>query len=64
MASGLRKAALLVETGFISNPYEERRLRSSGYQQKVARAIYNGIKAFVAAEKTAFINSGPLAVND
>jgi N-acetylmuramoyl-L-alanine amidase len=56
--------SILVETGFISNPYEERRLRSSGYQQKVAHAIYKGIKAFVAAEKTAFVNSGPLAVND
>ncbi len=48
--------SVLVETGFISNPYEERKLRSSKYQKQVARAIYNGIKKFLKIEKTAFLS--------
>jgi len=47
--------SVLVETGFISNPYEERKLRSSKYQKQVARAIYNGIKQFISHEKVAFM---------
>jgi N-acetylmuramoyl-L-alanine amidase len=47
--------SVLVETGFISNPYEERKLKSSQYQKQVARAIYNGIKKFVSKEKMAFM---------
>ena len=37
--------SLLVETGFISNPDEERRLRDPGHQQGLARAIFAGIEA-------------------
>ena len=47
--------SILVETGFISNPYEERKLKSSKYQRQLARAIYNGIKQFVNKEKMAFM---------
>ncbi|MED5238401.1 MAG: N-acetylmuramoyl-L-alanine amidase [Pseudomonadota bacterium] len=35
--------SILVETGFISNPTEERNLRSSAHQSKLARSILNGI---------------------
>ena len=35
--------SLLVETGFISNPYEERRLNSDPYQWKLAKALKSGI---------------------
>ena len=38
--------SILVETAFISNPREERNLRSSRHQQKVAKAIFNGIKRY------------------
>jgi N-acetylmuramoyl-L-alanine amidase len=38
--------SILVETAFISNPQEERKLRSGGYQQKLARAIFNGTKRY------------------
>jgi len=48
--------SILVETGFISNPYEERKLRSSKYQKQVARAIYKGIQQFLKIEKTAFLS--------
>jgi len=37
--------SLLVETGFISNPDEERRLRDPGHQRRLARAIFAGIEA-------------------
>ena len=39
--------SILVETAFISNPSEERKLRSKGYQEKLARAILAGIKAYI-----------------
>jgi len=38
--------SLLVETGFLSNPYEERRLRSSAYRQRLALAIMQGIRRY------------------
>ncbi|WP_411794943.1 N-acetylmuramoyl-L-alanine amidase [Halomonas sp. A29] len=37
--------SLLIETGFISNPDEERRLRDSGHQQRLAESIFSGIRA-------------------
>jgi N-acetylmuramoyl-L-alanine amidase len=36
--------SILVETAFISNPDEERRLTDERYQQQLAAAIFNGIK--------------------
>jgi N-acetylmuramoyl-L-alanine amidase len=38
--------SLLVETGFISNPKEERLLRTSSYQKKVAKAILTGVDSY------------------
>lgn len=38
--------SLLVETGFISNLHEERLLRSGRHQQRIANAIYKGIKRY------------------
>lgn len=35
--------SILVETAFISNPEEERRLRTAGYQDELARAIARGV---------------------
>jgi N-acetylmuramoyl-L-alanine amidase len=37
---------ILVETGFMSNPREERLLRSAGYQQRVALGLAAGVAAF------------------
>ncbi|MDJ0880615.1 MAG: N-acetylmuramoyl-L-alanine amidase [Gammaproteobacteria bacterium] len=36
--------SILIETAFISNPKEERRLKSSKHQHKIAKAIFSGIK--------------------
>jgi N-acetylmuramoyl-L-alanine amidase len=46
--------SILVETAFISNPTEERRLSDDAYQDKMAVAIVSGIKGY-------FANNPPLA---
>lgn len=40
--------SILVETAFISNPEEERRLTDDAYQDKMATAIVDGIKHYFA----------------
>ena len=39
--------AILVETGFLSNPHERYLLHTSAYQQRVARGLTTGVAAFV-----------------
>lgn len=41
--------SILVETGFISNPAEARRLSQAEHQDKVARAVARGIEQFMRA---------------
>ena len=48
--------SILVETAFISNPEEEKRLIDDAYQDKMAAAIVNGIKRY-------FERNPPLARN-
>ncbi|MCW5589479.1 MAG: N-acetylmuramoyl-L-alanine amidase [Legionellales bacterium] len=38
--------SILIETGFISNPFEERRLSSRSYQQQLANAVAQGVKGY------------------
>jgi len=38
--------SLLIETAYISNPTEEKKLKSSRHQQKVAVAIMNGVRSY------------------
>lgn len=38
--------SILVETGFISNPREERNLTSSAYQTRLSQAIFQGLKGY------------------
>lgn len=38
--------SILVETAFISNPKEERLLRTTSYQQKLADAIMSGVRGY------------------
>jgi N-acetylmuramoyl-L-alanine amidase len=40
--------SILIETAFISNPEEERKLRDARYQEKMADAIADGIKRYFA----------------
>jgi N-acetylmuramoyl-L-alanine amidase len=46
--------SILVETAFISNPEEEHRLNDEAYQEKMAQAIFKGIKRY-------FTKNPPLA---
>jgi N-acetylmuramoyl-L-alanine amidase len=52
--------SILVETAFISNPEEEKRLNDQGYQDRLARAILSGIKRYFA--KNPPRPQGPLAM--
>ena len=40
--------SILVETAFISNPEEEKRLKDAGYQDKMANALFQGIRRYLA----------------
>jgi N-acetylmuramoyl-L-alanine amidase len=40
--------SILVETAFISNPQEEERLNDEAYQDKLARALANGVRRYFA----------------
>ena len=40
--------SILVETAFISNPQEEQRLKDSAYQDRMADAIFQGIRGYLA----------------
>lgn len=39
--------SMLVETAFISNPEEEARLQTPAYRKQVARAIFEGLRAYL-----------------
>ena len=38
--------SILIETGFISNPREERNLTSPAYQIRLTKAIFQGVKSY------------------
>jgi len=50
---GARMPAILVETGFITNPTEHRRLASPRYRQQLAEGIARGIADYVKKLKSA-----------
>ena len=52
--------ALLVETGFISNPDEERKLTTPAYQRQVANAIYSGVRDYFRKHPAASAPVTPL----
>ncbi len=53
--------SILVETAFISNPEEEKRLNDDAYQDKLARALLDGIRDYVAKHPPR--PASPLALN-
>jgi len=53
--------SILVETAFISNPEEEKRLNDQRYQGELARAILDGIKDYLARHPPR--PGSPLALN-
>lgn len=54
--------SVLVETAYISNPTDERNLRSSSHQQALARAILDGIRRYFAANPPGDPISGPATI--
>ncbi len=44
--------SVLVETAFISNPSEEKKLRTPAFQQQLAKGIFQGVKRFLARTAT------------
>jgi N-acetylmuramoyl-L-alanine amidase len=52
--------SILVETAFISNPEEEKRLNDEAYQDQLARAILAGIKRYLARHPP---RPSPVALN-
>ena len=45
--------AVLVETAFITNPNEEKKLKTNSYQEKIAKAVADGVEEFMKnIEKT------------
>ena len=45
-----RMPAILFEAGFLSNPQDERRLRSPYYQQVLAEALADAVETWLAAQ--------------
>lgn len=43
--------SILAEVGFISNPDEERMLKTEAYRQKIAEALFLGVKKYVEARE-------------
>lgn len=44
---GASMPSVLIETGFVTNKYDARILKTAGHQQKVAEGIFSGLQQFV-----------------
>jgi len=56
--------AILIETSFISNPIECKRLNDTAYQDQMSEAIVNGIKEYIKEmNPTAFMEDNPNPVS-
>ncbi|MDF1563525.1 MAG: N-acetylmuramoyl-L-alanine amidase [Deltaproteobacteria bacterium] len=56
---GAKMPAVLVETSFISNPTEEKRLGTKAYQEELADGIVEGVKAFLEQRRTVALGLSP-----
>jgi N-acetylmuramoyl-L-alanine amidase len=56
---GARMPAILVETSFISNPEEEKLLKTASYQDDVAGSIADGVDRFIADREKLARGDGP-----
>jgi N-acetylmuramoyl-L-alanine amidase len=52
---GTFMAAVLVETGFVTNSTEAKRLASGTYRDAIADGLYNGIKRYFEDDRTALL---------
>jgi N-acetylmuramoyl-L-alanine amidase len=51
-------ASILVETAFLSNPSEERKINSPYYRRRIATAIMLGIREYFAKNRIIFLTTG------
>ena len=42
---------ILAEVSFVSSPTDEQKLRSDGYREQIAEALYRGIARYAAASR-------------
>ena len=55
---GASMPSILTEVGFISNPDEEKLLSTGKYRQKVAEAIFEGLRDYISTTKVASYQPG------
>ena len=56
---GTKVPAILIETGFLTNPVEGRKLATSAYQSKIATAIAQGVDKFLEkTDESPFVRAG------
>lgn len=56
---GTQVPAILIETGFVSNPVEGRKLTTTAYQYKIATAIAQGVDRFLGkTDESPFVKAG------
>ncbi|PIR25999.1 MAG: hypothetical protein COV43_03165 [Deltaproteobacteria bacterium CG11_big_fil_rev_8_21_14_0_20_42_23] len=53
---GAKCPSVLIETSFISNPTEEKRLRSESYQNKLVQSISKGVSSYFQDKRRSKIN--------
>ena len=60
---GAQMPAILIETSFISNPRECKRLNNSVYQENLCNAIVEGIRRYISdTNPTVFLKESPLGI--
>ena len=52
---GARMPAILVESSFVSNPKEEKRLRTATYQDAIAKGVVNGVRRFINEAQAQYV---------
>jgi N-acetylmuramoyl-L-alanine amidase len=50
---GAKMPAVLIESAFLSNPRDEKKLRNKAYRQRIAEAIFQGIRQYARSHRVA-----------
>ena len=58
-SKGTRYTSILVEVAFLSNPKEEKQLKTAKFQKKLAKAIYLGTKKYIKSGVTISSTNDP-----
>ena len=55
--TGTSMPAILAEVSFVSSPTDEQKLRSDGYREQIAEALYKGIARYAASSHSVKVAS-------